>query len=284
MIAGGVEEPLAAHPRGAGADHGDHRLQARPDGLRGVSRRHPRHLEGGVRAGLSGRGLQRARRRRRVSCPASCAAGCATSRSRPAAPTPTPAALSRSRGCCARSNTDLGRSCSTFCQLARRIAPCAATKRSTISIGRRPGAPSPPGLMALAIDHRAQLETDRRRRRRAARAYRALQAPGGRGRRESRGRTPRLRHAARRQIWPRGAVPRRRPEFLDRSAGGAPGSRPLDFEFGGSLAAKLIEWPIGHTVKCLCFYHPDDPAAMKAQQERELMRLYDARAASGASC
>ena len=38
-----------------------------------------------------------------------------------------------------------------------------------------------------------------------------------------------------------------------------PGSRPLDFEFGGSLGAKLQEWPTAHTVKCLCFYHPDDP-------------------------
>ena len=38
-----------------------------------------------------------------------------------------------------------------------------------------------------------------------------------------------------------------------------PGSRPLDFEFGGSLGAKLIEWPLAHTIKCLCFYHPDDP-------------------------
>src|SRR5208337_3865133 len=55
-----------------------------------------------------------------------------------------------------------------------------------------------------------------------------------------------------------------------------PGSRPLDFEFGGSLAAKLQEWPIAHTIKCLCFYHPDDPPEMKARQERELLRLYDA--------
>ena len=55
-----------------------------------------------------------------------------------------------------------------------------------------------------------------------------------------------------------------------------PGSRPLDFEFGGSLGAKLIEWPIGHTIKCLCFYHPDDPEELKARQERELSRLYDA--------
>jgi 5-dehydro-2-deoxygluconokinase len=55
-----------------------------------------------------------------------------------------------------------------------------------------------------------------------------------------------------------------------------PGSRPLEFEFGGSLGAKLVEWPIAHTIKCLCFYHPDDPPELKARQERELLRLYDA--------
>ncbi|HLJ71782.1 MAG TPA: DUF2090 domain-containing protein, partial [Roseiarcus sp.] len=55
-----------------------------------------------------------------------------------------------------------------------------------------------------------------------------------------------------------------------------PGSRPLDFEYGGSLGAKLVEWPVGHTIKCLCFYHPDDPDEMKARQERELLRLTDA--------
>ena len=55
-----------------------------------------------------------------------------------------------------------------------------------------------------------------------------------------------------------------------------PGSRPLDFESGGSLGAKLIEWPIGHTIKCLCFYHPNDSEEMKLRQERELLRLYDA--------
>ena len=63
-----------------------------------------------------------------------------------------------------------------------------------------------------------------------------------------------------------------------------PGSRPLDFEFGGSLGAKLIEWPIGHTIKCLCFYHPDDPEEMKARQERELCACTTRRARSGANC
>jgi 5-dehydro-2-deoxygluconokinase len=55
-----------------------------------------------------------------------------------------------------------------------------------------------------------------------------------------------------------------------------PGSRPLDFEGGGSLGAQLIEWPVGHTIKCLCFYHPDDPPELKERQERELLRLHDA--------
>ena len=55
-----------------------------------------------------------------------------------------------------------------------------------------------------------------------------------------------------------------------------PGSRPLDFEGGGSLAAKLIEWPVNHIIKCLCFYHPDDSHEIKSRQERELLRLYDA--------
>jgi 5-dehydro-2-deoxygluconokinase len=55
-----------------------------------------------------------------------------------------------------------------------------------------------------------------------------------------------------------------------------PGSRPLDFEGGGSLGAQLVEWPVGHTIKCLCFYHPDDPPELKERQERDLLRLHDA--------
>ena len=55
-----------------------------------------------------------------------------------------------------------------------------------------------------------------------------------------------------------------------------PGSRPLDFEGDGSLAAMLVEWPVSHTIKCLCFYHPDDSQDMKQRQERELLRLHDA--------
>jgi 5-dehydro-2-deoxygluconokinase len=54
-----------------------------------------------------------------------------------------------------------------------------------------------------------------------------------------------------------------------------PGSRPLLFETA-DLGAHLVEWPVVHTVKCLCFYHPDDDAALKAAQEQALLTLNDA--------
>ena len=136
--------------------------------------------------------------------------------------------------------------------------------------------PQPPGLMALAIDHRAQLEkiaddagAPRERISRFKRlavdaaATVAAGRPGfgmlldGRYGREA------LFRAADHNFWIGRPVEE-------------PGSRPLDFEFGGSLGAKLVEWPVGHTVKCLCFYHPDDAPEMKARQERELLRLADA--------
>ena len=54
------------------------------------------------------------------------------------------------------------------------------------------------------------------------------------------------------------------------------GSRPLDFENGGSLGAQLVEWPSDQVVKCLCFYHPDDDETLRLRQERELLRAQDA--------
>jgi 5-dehydro-2-deoxygluconokinase len=54
-----------------------------------------------------------------------------------------------------------------------------------------------------------------------------------------------------------------------------PGSRPLRFETA-DVGAHLVEWPVTHTVKCLCFYHPDDPEQLKAEQEERLLALQDA--------
>ena len=61
-----------------------------------------------------------------------------------------------------------------------------------------------------------------------------------------------------------------------------PGSRPLQIEeelgpdFGG-----LAEWPLEHVVKCLCFYHPDDSAEMRAEQEATVTRLFHAARRNG---
>ncbi len=55
-----------------------------------------------------------------------------------------------------------------------------------------------------------------------------------------------------------------------------PGSRPLRFEFTQDVGARLVEWPVTHTVKCLAFYHPDDPADLKTEQSQKLLTLYEA--------
>ncbi|PZR93725.1 MAG: 5-dehydro-2-deoxygluconokinase [Stutzerimonas stutzeri] len=54
-----------------------------------------------------------------------------------------------------------------------------------------------------------------------------------------------------------------------------PSSRPLRLETDadGSLGAVLNEWPVDHVVKVLAFYHPDDDAALKAEQEAVLKRV-----------
>jgi 5-dehydro-2-deoxygluconokinase len=136
--------------------------------------------------------------------------------------------------------------------------------------------PAPKTVMALAIDHRSQMEaladaagTDRSRI--GAFKVLALQAalrvangrPGfgllldGTYGREA------LFRAAAQNVW------LARPVEL-------PGSRPLAFEGMDDLGGHLTEWPVGQVVKCLCFYHPDDPPPLRAQQERALMRLGDA--------
>jgi 5-dehydro-2-deoxygluconokinase len=55
-----------------------------------------------------------------------------------------------------------------------------------------------------------------------------------------------------------------------------PGSRPLRFEFSQDVGARLVEWPVTHTIKCLAFYHPDDPQALKDEQAQKLRTLYEA--------
>lgn len=134
----------------------------------------------------------------------------------------------------------------------------------------------PEGLVALAIDHRVQLEEIADRvgapRERIedfkvlaveAAARVAAGRPGFGMLLDSTYGQKALFRAARHDFWIGRPVEK-------------PGSRPLDFDQLPDLGSHLVEWPVGHTVKCLCFYHPDDPAELKARQERELLRLADA--------
>lgn len=55
-----------------------------------------------------------------------------------------------------------------------------------------------------------------------------------------------------------------------------PASRPLRFEHGEDIGSQLVEWPVDHCIKCLCFYRPDDPAELKQEQQQSLLRLFQA--------
>jgi 5-dehydro-2-deoxygluconokinase len=55
-----------------------------------------------------------------------------------------------------------------------------------------------------------------------------------------------------------------------------PGSRPLQFEFSQDLGSRLVDWPVDHCIKVLCFYHPDDAAELKTLQIEKLRSAYEA--------
>jgi 5-dehydro-2-deoxygluconokinase len=50
----------------------------------------------------------------------------------------------------------------------------------------------------------------------------------------------------------------------------------LRFEFTQDVGARLVDWPVTHTIKCLSFYHPDDPTELKEEQAQKLRTLYEA--------
>ena len=53
-----------------------------------------------------------------------------------------------------------------------------------------------------------------------------------------------------------------------------PGSRPVAFDPDDDTALNLLTWPVGHVIKCLAFYHPDDPIELRLAQEHRLRELY----------
>jgi 5-dehydro-2-deoxygluconokinase len=141
--------------------------------------------------------------------------------------------------------------------------------------------PQPETLMAFAIDHRSQLEemadkAGASRDRIADFKLLAVEAaarvaggkPGYGMLLDSTYGTRALYRAAKHPFWIGRPVEK-------------PGSRPLDFDALPDLGSHLAEWPVTQTVKCLCFYHPDDPADLRARQDRELLRVYDAARTAG---
>jgi len=136
--------------------------------------------------------------------------------------------------------------------------------------------PQPERLMALAVDHRAQLEAvaDRLGADRArladfkllaveAAAKVAAGRPGFGVLLDGTYGGKALFRAARHGLWIGRPVEK-------------PGSRPLEFDGMADLGSHLAEWPVGHTVKCLCFTHPDDDPALTAAQDRALLTVADA--------
>jgi 5-dehydro-2-deoxygluconokinase len=139
----------------------------------------------------------------------------------------------------------------------------------------------PDRLCALAIDHRSQLEeladrlgvprdriADFKRLAVKAAARVADGRPGFGMLLDSTHGQPALYDAAREGLWIARPVE-------------APGSRSLRFDGMADLGSHLTEWPVDHTLKCLCFYHPDDPEILKAEQEAALLRVADAATALG---
>ncbi len=60
-----------------------------------------------------------------------------------------------------------------------------------------------------------------------------------------------------------------------------PGSIPLEFEAGENVGLQLRAWAAEHVVKCLVFFHPDDPPALQATQVARLRTLAAACAQTG---
>jgi len=52
------------------------------------------------------------------------------------------------------------------------------------------------------------------------------------------------------------------------------GSRPLRFEPREHPGLAIRDWPAVQVVKCLAFYHPDDPIALRRDQEARLAALH----------
>ncbi len=60
-----------------------------------------------------------------------------------------------------------------------------------------------------------------------------------------------------------------------------PLSRPLRFDGTRSVATALKAWPREQVVKCLVYFHPDDPIDLRLEQEARLIELWEATRDTG---
>lgn len=58
------------------------------------------------------------------------------------------------------------------------------------------------------------------------------------------------------------------------------GAIPVTFLAGSNVAVALRDWPAEHTIKCLTYFHPDDPEALRSEQIARLVQLNEARLAN----
>lgn len=56
----------------------------------------------------------------------------------------------------------------------------------------------------------------------------------------------------------------------------SPGSRPVAFDPPDNVGLHLTSWPLAHVIKCLVFFHPDDPIELRLAQERQIRVLNEA--------
>jgi 5-dehydro-2-deoxygluconokinase len=131
-----------------------------------------------------------------------------------------------------------------------------------------------PKLMALAIDHRSQLEDIAGSQADRIPAFKALAVEAAARVADGRlgfgmllddkyGRDALFAAAGMKNFWIG------KPLEL-------PGSRPLQFEFSQDVGSRIVEWPVDQCLKVLCFYRPDDPDALKQQQIGKLRAAYEA--------
>ena len=131
-----------------------------------------------------------------------------------------------------------------------------------------------PKLMALAIDHRTQLEQIAGEKAERIAPFKRLAVEAARRVADGRpgfgmliddkyGRDALFAAAQLKDFWVA------RPLEL-------PGSRPLKFEFTQDVGSRLIEWPVTSVAKVLCFYHPDDATDLKREQIDKLRSAYTA--------